>query len=64
MTGTITDAARGLAAQLARRFAGDAELATRLADAQARLMRANDRLWWGLHPDGLAPTPGNEARNG
>lgn len=54
MTGTITAAARELAAQLARRFARDAELATRLADAQARLMRANDRLWWGLHPDGLA----------
>jgi hypothetical protein len=54
MTGTITDAARGLAARLARHFARDAELATRLADAQARLMRANDRLWWGLHPDGLA----------
>ncbi len=54
MTGTITDAARELAAQLARRFARDAELAMRLADAQARLTRANDRLWWGLHPDGLA----------
>jgi hypothetical protein len=54
MTGAITDAVRELAARLARRFARDAELAARLADAQARLMRANDRLWWGLHPDGLA----------
>ena len=54
MTGTVTNAARALAAQLARQFARDAELATRLADAQARLIRANDRLWWGLHPDGLA----------
>jgi hypothetical protein len=59
MTATVTDAARELAGQLARRFARDAELATRLADAQARLMRANDRLWWGLHPDGLAAVYGD-----
>jgi hypothetical protein len=50
----ITEAARELAAQLAQRFSEDAELAKRLAAAQERLMRANDRLWWGLHPDGLA----------
>jgi hypothetical protein len=58
VTGTITDAARELAAQLARQFARDAELATRLADAQTRLTRANDQLWWGLHPDGLAAVYG------
>jgi len=58
MTDTIPDAARELAARLARRFARDAELATRLADAQARLMRANERLWWGLHPDGVTAVYG------
>jgi len=58
MTGAITDAARELAAQLECQFARDAALATRLADAQDRLMRANDRLWWGLHPDGLAAVYG------
>ena len=58
MTDTIPDAARELAARLARRFARDTELATRLADAQARLMRANERLWWGLHPDGVTAVYG------
>jgi hypothetical protein len=60
MTGTITEEARGLAAQLERRFGRDAALATRLADAQARLLRANERLWWGLHPDGLAAVYGEQ----
>ena len=32
----------------------DQRLAERLNDAQRRLGRANDELWWGLHPDGLA----------
>ena len=58
MNGPVTEGTRVFAAQLARRFARDAELAMRLADAQARLMRANDRLWWGLHPDGLAAVYG------
>ena len=58
MIGPVTEQTRVLAEQLARGFARDAELATRLADAQARLMRANDRLWWGLHPDGLAAVYG------
>jgi hypothetical protein len=58
MSGRITDAARKLAAQLECQCGRDAELAQRLADAQARLMRANDRLWWGLHADGLAAVYG------
>ena len=40
--------------ELELRFARDAELASRLNDAHERLRRANDRLWWGLHPDGMA----------
>jgi hypothetical protein len=43
-----------LAGELELRFARDAELARRLNDAHERLRRANDRLWWGLHPDGMA----------
>jgi hypothetical protein len=54
MRGVISEVVRDLAAQLEHRFGQDAELAKRLADAQERLARANDRLWWGLHPDGLA----------
>ncbi|MGZ4254831.1 MAG: hypothetical protein ACXVS6_22780 [Solirubrobacteraceae bacterium] len=54
MNRAIPEAARALAAQLERQFGRDAELVKRLADAQQRLSRANDRLWWGLHPDGLA----------
>jgi hypothetical protein len=60
MTGEVSDAARTLAAQLERQFGRDAELAKRLACAQERLMRANDRLWWGLHPDGLATVYGED----
>jgi hypothetical protein len=54
MSHAVPKAARALAAQLERQFGRDAELARRLADAQRRLARGNDRLWWGLHPDGLA----------
>jgi hypothetical protein len=54
MSGTISDSARELAAQLEHRFAQDVELAQRLVDAQERLAQANDRMWRGLHPDGLA----------
>jgi hypothetical protein len=54
MSGAISESARELAVQLARRLAQDAELAQRLCDAQQRLAQANDRLWWGIHPDGLA----------
>jgi hypothetical protein len=58
MSGEISESARELAAQIEHRFAQDAELAKRLVDAQERLARANDRLWWGLHPDGVAAVYG------
>jgi hypothetical protein len=51
---SVPDRARTLAAALALRFAQDAQLATRLNDAHQRLQRANERLWSGLHPDGIA----------
>ena len=54
MSRVISDLARELAAQLEHRFSEDAELAKRLCDAQQRLERANDQLWSGIHPDGLA----------
>ena len=54
MSHAVPEAARALAAQLEIQFGRDAELANRLADAQRRLARGNDPLWWGLHPDGLA----------
>jgi hypothetical protein len=60
VTLAITQAARELAALLVQRFSEDAELAKRLAAAQERLMRANDRLWWGVHPDGLAAVYGED----
>ncbi|MGZ6693447.1 MAG: hypothetical protein ACXVHQ_39390 [Solirubrobacteraceae bacterium] len=43
-----------LARELELRFAQDAKLARKLNNARHRLQRANDRLWWGLHPDGIA----------
>jgi hypothetical protein len=58
MSRAVPEQARGLAAALEVRFARDAELATELADAQRRLQRANDRLWSGLHPDGIAMISG------
>jgi hypothetical protein len=61
MTSTVPDAARALAAQLERQFGKDAELTKRLADAQQRLTRANDQLWCGIHPDGLATVYGEHA---
>lgn len=60
MNAAITERARVLAAQLACQFGRDAELVERLAWAQRRLTRANDRLWWGLHPDGLAAVYGED----
>ena len=54
MSRVVPEQARRLAAELDLRFARDAELATELNDAQRRLQRANDRLWSGLHPDGIA----------
>jgi hypothetical protein len=50
----IPDRARQLAAELERPFAQDADSAWRLDDAHERTRRANDWLWWGLHPDGMA----------
>jgi hypothetical protein len=58
MTSTVPDAARELAARLERQFGKDAELTKRLADVQQRLTRANDQLWCGIHPDGLATVYG------
>jgi hypothetical protein len=54
MSRAVPEQARRLAAELDLRFAHDAELATELNDAQRRLQRANDRLWSGLHPAGMA----------
>jgi hypothetical protein len=51
---TIPCRARRLAAQLELKLTADAALATALNDAHGRLRRANDRLWQGLHPDGVA----------
>jgi hypothetical protein len=42
-----------LAAQLAALFEQDSQIARQLNDAQRRLMRANARLWSGLHPDAV-----------
>ena len=44
---------RHLAAEPEQRFAQDAELARKLNEAHGRLRGANDRLWWGIHPDGI-----------
>ena len=50
--------ARTLAGRLDALFAQDAALVRQLNQAQQRLQAANDRLWWGLHPDGLAAVYG------
>ena len=50
MSRNIPDRARGLAAG----STDDRTLATELNDAQRWLRRANDRLWSGLRPDGMA----------
>jgi hypothetical protein len=54
MNRPVPDAARELAAQLDAMFAHDSAVARRLSDTQHLLQAANDRLWRGLHPDGLA----------
>lgn len=54
MSRSVPDRARQLAAELDLGFADDAGLAAQLNDAQLQLRRANDRLWCGLHPDGMA----------
>ena len=58
MTRAVPDLARKLAGRLDARFAHDAALARRLNDAQRRVQNANDRLWRGAHPDGLAAVYG------
>jgi hypothetical protein len=60
MERSVPDLGRRLAAQLDAQFGQDAALARRLNTAQWRLRRANDRLWWGLHPDGLAGVYGED----
>ena len=54
MSRSVPAATHELAARLDVLFAHDAALVRRLNQAQQRLRKANDRLWWGLHPDGLA----------
>jgi hypothetical protein len=54
MSRPASDRAHQLAVALELRFAQDATLARKLNNARHRLQRANDWLWWGLHPDGIA----------
>ena len=56
MSRSVPDRARTLAAELALRFAQDAQLATRLNAARRRLQHPNERLWSGLHRDGSPPS--------
>jgi len=58
MTGTVPPGARRIAAQLADAFDRDQQLAVALNEAQQRLQAANEKLWRGLHPDGLAAVYG------
>jgi hypothetical protein len=51
---SVAERARAIAARVAAGFTADQELAARLNDAQGQLQRANDELWWGIYPDGLA----------
>ena len=60
MTHPTPDAARTQAATLGVLFAQDAALASRLNAAQQRLQGANDRLWWGLRPDGFVAVYGED----
>jgi hypothetical protein len=60
MEQSVPDLAQTLAARLDAQFVQDAAIARRLNAAQWRLQRANDRLWWGLHPDGLAAVYGDD----
>jgi hypothetical protein len=55
---------RQLARELELRFAQDTELAGKLNDAHSRLKRANDRLWRGMHPDGVAVVYGERHATG
>jgi hypothetical protein len=59
MSDAVPEHVRELAGEPERLFARDAEIAVRLNDAQSRLTAANDRLWSGLHPDGLSAVYGD-----
>lgn len=61
MSRSVPDRARHLAAELAHQFVHDSQLTTQLNDARQRPRRANDRLWWGLHPDAVAAVYGEHA---
>lgn len=54
MTENVTQAAREAASRLAELFDQDQQLAIAQKEALDRLRAANDRLWDGLHPDGMA----------
>jgi hypothetical protein len=60
MIHAVPDLARNVAVQFDALFRQDALLARRLNEAQQRLQAANDRLWWGAHPDGLAALYGED----
>ncbi len=59
MTSTASPAARQIAAKVSRAFDQDQQLAIGLNDAHSRLLAANDRLWSGLRPEGLAAVYGD-----
>ena len=56
MEPSVPESARRLAAHLDAQFGQDAVLTEKLNAAQRRLRRANDRLWWGLHPTASPPS--------
>jgi hypothetical protein len=60
MEPSAPDLARRLAAELDAQLGQDAALVRRLNAAQRQLERANDQLWCGLHPDGLAAVYGED----
>ena len=59
MKRSVSDRARQLASELQRLFAHDTDLAHKLNDAHRRLLDANNRLWSGMHPDGLRALDGD-----
>ncbi|MGO9955945.1 MAG: hypothetical protein ACLP50_08165 [Solirubrobacteraceae bacterium] len=59
MKRSVSDRARHPATELKGLFAHDAELVEQLDDAHGRLRDANERLWSGLHPDGLRAVYGD-----
>ena len=59
MSRSVTSAGRLLAARISQAFDQDQQLAIKLNEAQQRLQAANEKLWRGLHPDGLAAVYGD-----